>query len=54
MTAPLFATVTVRAGDFDVHGTFDSHGDAMVAADWLTDEDTFGRPIALHPPEPTR
>jgi hypothetical protein len=51
MNAPLFATMTVRAGDFDVHGTFGSHGDAAVAADWLTDEDTFARPIALHPPE---
>ncbi|GAA1937926.1 hypothetical protein [Amycolatopsis minnesotensis] len=51
MNAPLFATVTVRASDFDVHGTFGSHGDAAVAADWLTDADTFARPVALHPPE---
>ncbi|GAA5119717.1 hypothetical protein [Haloechinothrix salitolerans] len=51
MNAPLFATVTVRAGDFDVHGTFGSHGDATVAADWLTDDPTFARPIALHPPD---
>lgn len=51
MNAPLFATLTVRAGDFDVHGTFGTHGDAAVAADWMTDADTFARPVALHPPE---
>lgn len=51
MNAPLYATLSVRAGDFDVHGTFASHRDATVAADWLTDEATFARPIALHPPE---
>ncbi|MTD58163.1 hypothetical protein [Amycolatopsis pithecellobii] len=51
MNAPLFATLSVRAGDFDVHGTFGSHGDAASAADWLTDEATFAHPIALHPPD---
>ncbi|MFD9964021.1 hypothetical protein [Amycolatopsis sp. NPDC058986] len=51
MNAPLFATVTVRAGGVDVHGTFGSRGDAAVAADWLTDADIYAQPIALHPPD---
>lgn len=51
MNSTLFATLTVRAGDFGVHGTFGSRGDAVVAADWLTDEDTFARPLVLHPPD---
>lgn len=51
MNVPLFATLTERAGDFEVHGTFGSRSDAAVAADWLTDEDTFARPVALHPPD---
>ncbi|WP_020670197.1 hypothetical protein [Amycolatopsis nigrescens] len=52
MNAPLFATLTVCAGDFDVYGTFGSHGDAAVAADWLTDDEgTFARAVALHPPD---
>ena len=44
----------MRADDgLCVHGTFPARGDAAVVAEWLTDqdEDTFARPIALHPPE---
>lgn len=52
MNATLFAALTVRAADgLCVHGTFPAHSDAAVSAEWLTDEDTFTHPIALHPPE---
>lgn len=52
MKTVLFATVTVRATDgLCVHGTFPARGDAALAAEWLTDNNTFARPIALHPPE---
>ena len=51
MNAPLFATLTVRAGDAGLYGTFGSRDGAAMAAEWLTDEATYAEPIALHPPD---